>query len=145
MTKNKKFTIPESDSPFLSGILSSIEKRRKSLRYNSWSMSLERVVEVYEEGKLEKLEFKIQPSSHNAWLEASLWEDRFITVNCWERTKQNKWDWYHEGNLLPLFEPKSVIEAIENTRNGFKLMGDRSEPNFSSIWGSMLASGLKLV
>jgi len=145
MSKPKKLVIPESDDNFLSGVLAGIKKRSKSLKYHSWEMSVERIFEEYEGERCEKLEVKIKPSDHNAWIELNVWQDRWITVNCWERTKEGKWDWCYEGKVLPEFEGKPLIQALEATNSRFWGMDEEKTDLFSSIWSPMLAKGPHLV
>lgn len=145
MGKNSKLILPESKDHFLSGILTNIKKRGKSLKYNSWSISIERVFEEHERDRIEKIEFRIQPSNSNSWLEVTIWQDRFVSINCWERSKQKKWDWYHEGKLLPIYDGKKLVESIEATRDHFFEMNDAKTSIFAPIWEPLLASGLKLV
>ena len=145
MSRAKNLVIPRSENEFLSDILTSIKKRSKSLKHNSWELFIERVFEEYESGRVEKLEIRLKPSDDNAWIEIEIWEDRWVTVYCWERTKENKWDWFSEGKLLPGLEKKNFISAVETTNTRFFEMTSSNIDAFSAVWGLMLANGLKLV
>lgn len=145
MSRSKNLVIPNSENEFLSDILASIKKRSKSLKYNSWELSVERLYEESKSGRVEKLEIMLKPSNYNAWLEVGVWEDRWITVNCWERTKENKWDWFYEGKFTPKTESKAFINAIESTNVAFFEMTSPDVNAFSSIWSPILADGLNCV
>jgi len=140
-----KLVIPESENSFLSTILTGVKKRSKSLKYNSWEFTIERVFEEYEDSRIEKIEVKIKPSSPHAWIELCIWQDRWITVSCWERTKESKWDWFYEGKFLPEFEGKPFIQAIEVTNSCFFGMTESKTTQFAEIWSPMLAQGPRLV
>ena len=145
MRKTKKFIIPESDNDFLSSILKAFKKRSKSLNYNCWNISVEKVIECFQDGRLEKIEIKIQPSDLNAYLELDVWEDRFIHLTCWERSKNQKWDWEYDGKLLPQYESKFFLNALEATRANFFEMTESRINEFEHSWQHLLARKLKSV
>lgn len=145
MSRAKSLVIPNSENEFLSCVLASIKRRSKSLKYHSWELKIERVFEEYENERCEKLEVKLKPSDYNAWIEMGIWEDRWVTVSCWERTKENKWDWFYEGKLLPNVEGQSFVCAIEETNAVFFGMTSSNVDVFRSVWSSLLAKGPQLV
>ncbi|GAA5446112.1 hypothetical protein Misp06_04321 [Microbulbifer sp. NBRC 101763] len=145
MGRTKKFLIPESENEFLSDILGAIRKRSKSLKYNCWNISVEKVFEHFKEGRLEKVEIRIQPSDTNAELKVDVWEDRLIHLICWERTKPQKWDWEYDGKFLPIYEGKDFVLALEETRAKFFQMSESKVKEFENSWAHLLANGLKSV
>jgi len=145
MAKTKHFVIPGSDNDFLSDILFSIKKRSKSLRYRSSEISVERVFEEVDGERLEKVELEIQPSSGDAKLLIEVWQDRWVVVSCSERTKVQKWDWFYEGKLLPVYNGKAFVGAVEATRSHCFEMNSRKVSLFSRVWQPLLAKGPELV
>ncbi|TQV87239.1 hypothetical protein [Aliikangiella coralliicola] len=145
MAKSPKLTIPESKNEFLTEILSSFRKRSKSLKHNSWSISIERIFEEYEDDKVEKIEIEIKPSNRNAMLCLRIWQDRWVTVSCWERTKEEKWDYFFEGKLLPEKSGRPFIDSVEDTMAKFFEMRENKLERFNKIWTPLLANGLELV
>jgi hypothetical protein len=145
MGKSKNFVIPESDIEFLSDMLKTLKKRSKSLKYNCWNISIEKVFECFNDGKFEKIEIKIQPSDINAELKIDIWEDRLVHLVCWEHTKVQKWDWEYDGRLLPTYGSKDILLALEETRFKFFQMSESKKNEFESSWSHLLANGLKSV
>jgi hypothetical protein len=145
MNSRTRLVLPTSENEFLTDLLFSVKKRSKSLKYNSWAINVERIFEEYDSGRVEKLEIKLKPADYNAWLEVEIWEDRWVTVNCWERTKQNSWDWFYSGKLLGNIECRAFISSIEATNARFFQMTTENLDSFNSIWEPLLANSPKLV
>ena len=141
--KSKHFQIPESQDKFLTEILGSIKKRSKSLNYNTEGLCVERVFEVYEEERVEKIEIKL--TVNRADLLVSVWQDRWVIVSCGIRTKESKWDWSFQGKYLPCFDGKEMIKAIEKTFVNFYQMNEKRTSTFEIIWKPLLARKLEVI
>ena len=145
MGKSKTLNIPHSENVFIASILGALKKRSKSLKHNCWGISVDRVIEEFEDGRLEKLEIDIRPSNYNAKINAEVWEDRVVHLWCWERTKIQKWDWERRGKLLPVYDGTHFVAALEATIPNFFQMTEPGVHRFDPPWAPLLASGLKLV
>ncbi len=137
----KNFVLPESTNEFLGRILLSIRKRSKSLKYHSWLLTVERVFEAWEQTRLETLQIDMKPSSEEVWIRVLVWEDRWIDVFVWERTKFAKWDYQYEGRLLPEYEGRAFVDAIQALASLCSGMAPGAVGQFDAIWGPMLARG----
>ncbi|WP_185964396.1 hypothetical protein [Aliikangiella marina] len=129
----------------MASILLGIKKRSKSLKHNTWNAKIEKVFVEYENGRSEKVELKLQPFNENAWLEIDIWDDRWLSIHCWARTKENNWDWFEEARLFPNVTSKSFVTALEATYKTFFRMNSDDVIQFKPIWTNLLATGPKLL
>ncbi|MBV1911782.1 MAG: hypothetical protein KUG78_20990, partial [Kangiellaceae bacterium] len=146
MARSSKLIFPESKNDFLSEMLMSFKKRSKSLKHKTIEISIERIFEEYDEGRIERIELEIETySSNNSKICLNIYQDRWVSVNCWERTKNEKWDWFYEGKLLPIVEGQKFVEAVEESLSSFYQMNQDKVEKFSAIWMPLLARGPELV
>jgi len=141
--KSKHFQVPESQDKFLAEILGTIKKRSKSLNYNTRELSVDRVFEEWEESRTEKIEINLTVLDTSLFM--CVWQDRWITISCSGRTKENKWDWFYEGKYLPMVGGKEMIKAIETTFSNFYGMNEKRKSLFENIWKPLLARKLEII
>ena len=139
--KPKHLVLPNSENLFLSEVLDGIRRRTKPIKHSSWEFGVERVFEEHSDDRLEKLEITLKPSSHHAYLRIVVWEDRFVDVSAFERTKAEKWDWQREGRLLPTYSGFDFVLVLQETGAIFYQMSESQIHKFDSIWTPMLARG----
>lgn len=139
------FIIPKTDSQFLSDILSSIKRRSKSLNYHCEEVSVEKVIEHYDNERVEKVEIELKPYFENCQLYISIWEDRQVHISCGQRTKEIKWNWEIQGKYLTQFGGKIFVDSIEQTRDYFFEMNPKNTKNFNIIWDRLVSTGLRIV
>jgi len=101
--KSVNLIIPNSDDAFLSEFLTSLKKRSKSLKYNNQTIKCEKVYVEEDDARSEKIELEIHPYITNAKMHIDIWHDRWVSVSCWERSKDEKWDYAYDGKLIPIY------------------------------------------
>ncbi|TQV66482.1 hypothetical protein FKG94_26990 [Exilibacterium tricleocarpae] len=141
--------IPSSKNKFIDDFLHSIKKRGKSLKHKTSFMSCDKVFTEEEGVRLEKVELKLSPghsASASCTLEIHVWEDRWIRL-LFSEWKDNAWDWSWniEGSILPVYDGKSIIEAIESTLLQSFEMSASSTNRFDQVWRPILAREPELV
>ena len=140
---------PTSKSTFITEVLESLRKRRKSLKHKCSKIECDRVY-VEEEGeRFEKLEISLSPghsSSPSCILHIGVWEDRWIQLSFSEwKGKGWDWSWSYEGKILPTFSGKVIINTIESTLMYSHEMSSNLVTEFDSLWMPLIARKPELI
>ncbi|MFO1187500.1 MAG: hypothetical protein U1E87_08660 [Alphaproteobacteria bacterium] len=142
-------SLPHFESEFLAEVEFALRKRSKALKYKTFGLRCERVLDSTEASRQEKFELTLDgpPATRGAWLRLFVWSDRWVWVDARELGKTGwKWECTLEGKLLGRFGGRDLIEAAENSYTHCPFCtSTESVEDVKAIWQSMLATGPKLV
>ncbi len=138
--RTKHLDLPRSDSPLLADVLESIRRRSKSIKHGGWRFQVDRVFEEYSDGRVEKLEIRIQYQELPVHLDIDVWDDRWVLVSAYKRTEMEKWHWEFQGRLMPDVEDLEFMRLIEMSQ-GFQFTDQGRADLLESIWGQILGRG----
>lgn len=138
--------LPTCENEFLNSVLFSLKKRQKAIKYKVSSITCEKIVEIDEGERFEKLEIDVQLLTSRCSFRIFAWDDRWVWIDARRGSKNGwKWEWSDEGRLLGSFTGRDVVDALEFTQATFFEMDSSRIGRFSEIWDAMLAKGLKPV
>lgn len=136
---------PSSDKELIASVIVSLKKRHKALKHKVKAVACDKVHEVREGGRQEKLEISLQ--DYSALLRAFIWEDRWVWIDFREpglgRAGGWRREWTFDGRLLPVHDGRALVEALEQTLAAASMKEGVSA--LSDIWKSLVAQGPKAV
>lgn len=138
--RTKHLDLPRSDCPLLADVLESIRRRSKSIKHHGWRFEVDRIFEEYSDGRVEKLEIRIQYHELPVHLDVDVWEDRWVMVSAYKRTETEKLHWDIQGRLMPEVDGLEFMQLIEKSQGFHYTDQDRSDL-LKSIWSQILARG----
>jgi len=109
--------LPEFESKFLTSLSASYSKVRRSLKYNSHSLSFTKVLDRVNDEKVEKIELSIQSSRsiHNIRIRLYAWSDRWVWIDA-RKSESEGWAWEYttEGRLNGSASERALMAALKS-------------------------------
>jgi len=138
---------PNSEKELIASVIASLKKRHKALKHKVKSVTCDKLLEVNDDARREKLEVSLQGYSDN--LRAHVWEDGWIWVDFRARAVGSsggwRWEWSYDGRLLPVHDGRVLVEALERTLGAAAALDGNAMSVFDAIWQPLLARGPKTV
>jgi len=140
--------LPKFKNTFLEEIVSALRKRSKALKHKTSRISIDRIYEVNDDERCEKLELNIDPIlPKKCNCEVFIWEDRWIWLDVRKGSKTGWiWEWGIEGRVLDV-SGRDILLRIEEMLSKLKrLDADKKEQNESilnNVWSGIIATELK--
>lgn len=128
---------PIFDSKFLMELTKAIKKRSKSIKNNTISYNVQKVIEISGENSSEKLEMEFL-LIRKISVKIYLWEDRWAWIDVRSSTK-NKWlfELQSEGRIGST-DPTDIEKALESTLE-YALTYDKNK--LEKIWSHIILKG----
>ncbi|VAW62710.1 hypothetical protein MNBD_GAMMA08-1240 [hydrothermal vent metagenome] len=140
---------PGFNSEFLDAIIFSLKKKNKSLKHRINKVICDKVYDVVEEHKIEKLELTLHElkSSKGIVLRFYAWGDRWVWIDARRRGKIGwDWEWTFEGRMSGNCTPRDLVAAIDESYT-VSLLSNRKSlvDEIYKIWKPLLAGELTSV
>lgn len=137
---------PEPKNRHLKTYIFSLKKRSKAIKYKCDSIQCERVIENFQQRRVEKIETEVQFIDRTQQLRLFIWEDRWIWLDARKSSKSGwVWEWEFSGRVIndetfvdtiKLFE--RTIEAVSHNKIDTLL-------KLEVFWEKIVATGPKLI
>jgi len=138
-------TLPKFENSFLNEVAESFTKKRKSLAYDSHDLRFNKVYDIVEDKKVEKVEIFIQSSSSRNCIKMRLyvWGDRWIWIDARKGRKKGwEWEYSKDGRLSGHSSPRQLIEAFKKFYSASCHFDTQSFiQDAASVWETILAIG----
>jgi hypothetical protein len=137
---------PEFENPFLMEISDNLRKRHKALKHKTSEIKCERIVEIEDGQRTEKIELEFRPSIDGCkvCVRAFAWSDRWMWIDARSATKQGwAWEWNYEGRLLGEYGGREVVGSIEVILSKVYNIEPRRTGELTNVWTRLLAQGPK--
>lgn len=133
---------PRSQDLFLAELLDCIRRRRKSLKHQTRSFTVERLVEMGSGDPVERIEIEARLGAKTV-VRLFAWQSRQIWIDARQPGAGGGWAWAFtdEGRLTGENDARSLLAAFEATLAMSFGMTAASADGFSSIWAALLAKG----
>jgi hypothetical protein len=132
------------DDEFLQSVAEAFRRRRKALNHRASRADCQKVYEVSESSRTERLEIYLEDGTRQrgALLRLHAWPDRWIWVDARRSTKTGwAWEWTYEGRLLGKHAGQDVVEALEKTYDLLPSMDAALTQELVKPWKRLLAKG----
>ena len=141
--------LPDFESPFLSDVAKSFSKIRKGLRYDSYELKFNKVMDLVSDRKSEKVEISIRSSASRNDIRTRLyvWDDRWLWLDA-RKSKQKGWAWEYtvEGRLSGSATEKDLMDALKSFYEKSLSYDDKNiSSQANSLWNGLIAIGPKAV
>jgi len=143
--KSHMNTLPKFENYFLNEITESFANKRKSLAYDASDLRFNKVYDIVEDKKVEKIEIFIQSSmSRNAIkMRLFVWGDRWAWIDARKANKLGwEWEFSKGGRLSGCSSPRHLMETFKKFYSESFLFNSKSIENEACImWREILATG----
>lgn len=139
---------PKFENTLLENLAFSLRKRHKALKHKVGKLDCERIIELADGQRVEKMELALHPlaSGHSVCLRVFAWEDRWIWLDARAATKRGwAWEWTYEGRLLGEYSGREIVEGIETTLTSILGIESRGTGELTDVWAGLLAQGPKAI
>lgn len=138
-------TLPKFEIPFLNEVAESFVKKRKSLAYDASDLRFNKVHDIVDGKKVEKIEIFIRSSlSRNAAkMRLYVWGDRWIWIDA-RKAKKSGWEWEFskDGRLTGCSSPRQLMETFKKFYSASYHFNSKSIENEAGVmWRKILATG----
>lgn len=132
---------PGFDDTFLADLSAALRKRRKALKHRSERLNCERLIEIDDGARLEKMELEIGLWRRDC-LRLHACSDRWLWVDGRAPAKKGwAWEWSYDGRLAGTFTGREVVGAIEKTLDQIGRSKPPAVHELTGIWKKLLARG----
>ena len=130
------------DSAFLTEVYDALRKRRRAFKHQGALPETERVIEVVEGFRQERLEIGFRPRARQR-LGVSLRQDRTIRVQATESITKAGWkfDFTDSGRLAGHVDGRTLVGALEASIGAMFTMTAEDMSRMRGIWDPLIAKG----
>ena len=137
--------LPTFTSPFLYDVTKSFSKVRKSIKYDAYEVKFNKVMDLVDGRKSEKIEISIRSSASRSDVITRLyiWDDRWLWLDS-RKSQKKGWEWEYniEGRLSGLATEKNLMEALKAFyKESLFYNDDNIISQANTHWKKLIATG----
>jgi len=141
--------LPEFESSFLSEIAKSFSKVRKSIKYDSRDLKFNKVMDIVDERKAEKIEISIGSSLSRDGIRIRFyaWDDRWLWIDA-RKSQKTDWEWEYsiEGRMSGAASERQLMEALKSFNKDTYIFHSENVIQEANLhWNKLIATGPKAI